>query len=114
MGADHAAPAMMPMLLVLGCQFGRRGLGLLFRFAVARFRHRRHAFVVLQSGDRAALRNALAVDIFEPVFLARHDDAPIAQTRPRDAQFAAKAIVGVGSDAADAARLKPESGGAGT
>src|ERR1700730_10557255 len=70
MGADHAAAAMGPTLLALGCQFGRSGFGFLFGFGVARLRHGCAALGVLQLGDRAALRNAFAVDIFQRVFLA--------------------------------------------
>lgn len=95
---------MTPLLRLLQDHFWGSRLGLLFGFAVAGFRRCRCAPALPQGNDRAALRNAFAVGIFERVFLARHDDAPIAQARARDGQFAAEAILGIGSDAAAAGR----------
>src|SRR5437764_12577839 len=119
MGTDHAASAMMPLLRLLRDDAGRYGLDLLVGFA-GRFRGCREALAVSQSGDRAALRDAFTVDVFEGVLFAGHDDVPIAQTCACDGQFTAETILGVGLHAAAAGRrvvagrLKSETGRAAT
>ena len=107
-GANHPATAMAMLFLVRAFLWRFLGRRFAFRFGLGTGRDGRqpHAFAVTPLRfHRAAFRDAFAVDVFEQVGLAGHDDLTVAEASPLDGHFAALAILRVGPDAGPPIRI---------